>query len=261
MNSTYIVLGFNDWGGTGGGAKVLSLIYTDGSNTTLTSDGVKVEAYKIPTTLHIETGGHSKLFYVVVVTTDFSAGISPTSQNGRWWYGGAAGDVVTYHLTVYAKDGLTGQALTGVTVKDGSGNVWTVNDGTSIEIPAGSHTLTFEKTGYWSTTATVDVQNDTSLFVVMYPSSAAFKFENFPSDISIPENTIYTLTFTFSPITTDATYNTYLSISGLSDLIEVQKDGSVISPNRASTTSATFPHQSRSASSSRRARSASTGSL
>ncbi|KUH33897.1 hypothetical protein APY94_03980 [Thermococcus celericrescens] len=133
---------------------------------------------------------------------------------------------VTFHFS----DGLTGQALSGVTVKEGDSTLGTLNDGDTLELPVSQHTLTFEKSGYWSTTATVDVQNDTSLSVVMYPSSAAFKFENFPESINILENTIYTLTFTLSPITTDAAYNTYLSISGLTSLLEVQKDGSTISP-------------------------------
>ncbi|MEO2152568.1 MAG: hypothetical protein ABGW50_07915, partial [Thermococcus sp.] len=84
--------------------------------------------------------------------------------------------------------------------------------------------------GYWSVTKTIDVQGDTSVSVEMYPSSSAFKLENFPANISIPENTIYTLTFTLSPIQTSATYNAYLSLSGLSDVLEVRKDGSVISP-------------------------------
>ncbi|WP_245610404.1 hypothetical protein [Thermococcus celericrescens] len=115
-------------------------------------------------------------------------------------------------------------------MKEGDSTLGTLNDGDTLELPVSQHTLTFEKSGYWSTTATVDVQNDTSLSVVMYPSSAAFKFENFPESINILENTIYTLTFTLSPITTDAAYNTYLSISGLTSLLEVQKDGSTISP-------------------------------
>ncbi len=134
---------------------------------------------------------------------------------------------VTFHLT----DALTGQPLTGVTVKDTDSTVLgTVDDGGSLELARGQHTLTFEKTGYWSVTKTIDVQGDMSVSVELYPSSAAFKLENFPSEITIPEHTVYTLTFTISPINTDATYNAYLSLSGLSDVLEVRKDGSVISP-------------------------------
>ncbi|WP_240922731.1 hypothetical protein [Thermococcus sp. Bubb.Bath] len=142
-------------------------------------------------------------------------------------------DVIPYtdNVQFSLKDALSGQSLSGVTVKDTDGTVLgTVDDGGTLELTKGTHTLTFEKNGYWSVTKTIDVQGDTSLSVQMYPSSAAFTLENFPTNISIPENTIYTLTFTLSPITTDATHNTYLSISGLQNLVSVEKDGSVVSP-------------------------------
>ncbi len=138
-----------------------------------------------------------------------------------------------YHaVAVNVKDGLTGQSLTGVTVKEGSTVLGTIDDGQSIELSTlkEQHTLTFEKNGYWSVTKAIDVQNDTSISVEMYPSSSAFKLENFPSNISILENTIYELTFTLSPIDTSATYNTYLSLTALSNILEVRKDGSLVSP-------------------------------
>ncbi|NJE75978.1 hypothetical protein E3E37_03445 [Thermococcus sp. ES12] len=135
-----------------------------------------------------------------------------------------------YFVQFSLKDALTGQALTGVTVKEGDTVLGTLDDGGTLGLTPGTHTLTFEKQGYWSVTKTIDVQSDMSVSVEMYPSSAAFKLEDFPADITIPENTIYTLTFTLSPIDTSATYNTYLSLSGLSDIIEVRKDGSAISP-------------------------------
>ncbi|WP_240921894.1 hypothetical protein [Thermococcus sp. ES12] len=115
-------------------------------------------------------------------------------------------------------------------MKEGDTVLGTLDDGGTLGLTPGTHTLTFEKQGYWSVTKTIDVQSDMSVSVEMYPSSAAFKLEDFPADITIPENTIYTLTFTLSPIDTSATYNTYLSLSGLSDIIEVRKDGSAISP-------------------------------
>ena len=133
---------------------------------------------------------------------------------------------VTFHFT----DGLTGQPLTGVTVKEGDTVLGTIDDGGTLELTKGTHTLTFSKDGYWSVTKTIDVQGDMSLSVEMYPDSAAFKLENFPTEIKIPENTLYMLTFTLSPIETSATYNTYLSLSGLSNIISVEKDGSAISP-------------------------------
>ncbi len=128
------------------------------------------------------------------------------------------------------RDGLTGQPLEGVTVKENGTAIGTVDDGGTLKLVRGPHVLTFEKDGYWSVTKTVNVGDNTSVSVEMYPSSAAFKLENFPANISIPENTIYELTFTLSPIQTSAAYNTYLSISGLSNIIEVRKDGSAISP-------------------------------
>ena len=157
---------------------------------------------------------------------DFTTSDGDLTGSSYWVY--------TYHLAYHSvtfslKDALTGQSLTGVTVKDGDVILGTIDDGGTLNI-TGTHTLTFEKTGYWSETLTIDVTSDMSVSVEMYPSSAAFKFENFPVNISMPENTIYTLTFTLSPIDTSATYNTYLSLSGLSDILEVQKDGSAISP-------------------------------
>ncbi|WP_324734946.1 hypothetical protein VFC49_07020 [Thermococcus sp. SY098] len=128
------------------------------------------------------------------------------------------------------KDALSGQSLTGVTIKEGNTTIGTIDDGQSLELTKGTHTLTFEKQGYWSVTKTINVQSDMSVSVVMYPSSAAFQFLNFPSDIQVYENSIYELTFTLSPISTQATYNTYLSLSGLSDVFEVRKDGQTISP-------------------------------
>ncbi|EHR77951.1 hypothetical protein OCC_02832 [Thermococcus litoralis DSM 5473] len=135
-----------------------------------------------------------------------------------------------YNVLFNLKDALTGQGLTGVTVKEGNTTLGTISDGESLTLSRGTHNLTFEKSGYWSVTKTIDVQSDMSVSIEMYPSDTAFKFLNFPSDIQVYENTIYELTFTISPITTDATYNTYLSISGLNNLLEVKKAGQAISP-------------------------------
>lgn len=137
-------------------------------------------------------------------------------------------DTVNVYFSLH--DALTNQPLSGVTVKEGDTTLGTIDDGGSLELAKGTHELVFEKQGYWSVTKTIDVQGDMTVSVEMYPSSAAFKLENFPANISIPENTIYTLTFTLSPVDTSATYNTYLSLSGLSDVLEVRKDGSAISP-------------------------------
>lgn len=177
-----------------------------------------------------------KFRFVFFSDTDYSSGI-PAYSGVSGAKGVDAANIiqiqyspVRYSVLVSLKDALTGQPLSGVTVKEGDTTLGTIDDGGSLELAKGTHELTFEKTGYWSVTKTIDVQSDMTVSVEMYPSSAAFKLENFPSDITIPENTIYELTFTLSPIQTSATYNTYLSLSGLSDIIEVRKDGSVISP-------------------------------
>ena len=133
-------------------------------------------------------------------------------------------------VTFYLKDALSGQSLTGVTVKENGTILGYVDDGGSLELQKGTHTLTLEKQGYWSTSITIDVQSDMNVSVELYPDSAAFIFKNFPSDIQVYENSIYELTFTLSPIDTSATYNTYLSLSGLSDVLEVRKNGQLISP-------------------------------
>jgi len=177
-----------------------------------------------------------KFRFVFFSDTDYSSGIGAYSGVSGANGVDAANIIqipyspVRYSVLVSLKDALTGQPLTGVTVKEGSTVLGTIDNGQSLELTEGTHDLAFEKQGYWSVTKTIDVQGDTSVSVEMYPSSAAFKLENFPSNITIPENTIYELTFTLSPIDTSATYNTYLSLSGLSDIIEVRKDGSVISP-------------------------------
>jgi len=137
----------------------------------------------------------------------------------------------SYNVQFSLKDALTGQSLSDVTVKDANGNVLgVIDDGGVIQLAKENYTLTFEKTGYWSVTKTINVQSDMSVTVEMYPSSTAFQFLNFPSSIDVYENSIYELTFTISPIDTSATYNTYLSISGLSNVLEVKKAGQVVSP-------------------------------
>nr|WP_240912041.1 MULTISPECIES: carboxypeptidase-like regulatory domain-containing protein [unclassified Thermococcus] len=161
---------------------------------------------------------YSGICVMVVYTSDQPEGVQSYELSKPY--------LVTFHF----KDALTGQTLSDVTVKEGNSVLGTFNDGDTLALIVGNHTLTFEKTGYWSVTKTIEVQDDMTVTIEMYPSSAAFKLENFPADITIPENTIYTLTFTLSPIDTSATYNTYLSLSGLSDVLEVRKDGSVISP-------------------------------
>ena len=142
----------------------------------------------------------------------------------------AFGDYLFRTVTFNIKDASTGQSLSGVTVKEGNTVLGTVEDGQSLDLAKGTHNLTFEKSGYWSVTKTINVQSDTSVSIEMYPSSVAFKFLNFPSDIEVYENIIYELTFTISPIDTSVTYNTYLSIGGLSNIIEVKKAGQVITP-------------------------------
>ena len=132
---------------------------------------------------------------------------------------------VKFHLT----DGLTGQPLTGVTVKEGSNVLGTIDDGQSLELTKGTHTLTFEKQGYWSETVTVDVQQDMSVSVQLYPDTAAFRISA-PASITTFENTITEVTFTISPIKTDAAYNAYLSLGGLSDIIEVKEGSNTLSP-------------------------------
>lgn len=151
------------------------------------------------------------------------------SVDEPWAYIEGYVDSYEKEITFYLKDALTGQPLQGVTVKEGGTVLGTIDDGGVLNLTKGTHTLTFEKSGYWSVTKTI-VQSDMSVSVEMYPSSTAFQFLNFPSDIQVYENSIYELTFTISPITTDATYNTYLSISGLNNVLEVKKAGQVITP-------------------------------
>jgi len=126
-------------------------------------------------------------------------------------------------------NGLTGQGLSNVSIYENGSQIATVSDGQTLELAIGKHVLTFKKDGYWSVTETIDVKGDMGVSVELYPTSAAFKFEGFPANISIPENTIYKLTFTITPISTSATYNTYLAISGV-DVVKVLKGSSEVSP-------------------------------
>lgn len=173
-------------------------------------------------TYDISTHNTFDVSYVVIRANDDTFDIASV----KW----VSVSPITHTVSFSLADGLTNQPLSGVTVKENGTVLGTIDDGGSLELAEGTHTLTFEKTGYWSVTKTIDVQGDTSVSVEMYPSSAAFKLENFPAEIKIPESTIYELTFTLSPIDTSAAYNTYLSLSGLSDVLEVRKDGSAISP-------------------------------
>lgn len=49
-------------------------------------------------------------------------------------------------------------------------------------------------------------------------------------DIRVYENSICELTFTLIPTDDTATYNTYLSLSGLTNVLEVRKNGQLVSP-------------------------------
>lgn len=187
------------------------------------------------TSLTLDFGNITEIFFGTAGGSNFAQGSDSftvaSDDNAKYVtvYSFVAGEEMHY-ITFSLKDALTGQALTGVTVKENGQVLGTLDDGGTLELAKGTHALTFEKSGYWSVTKTIDVRSDMRVSVEMYPDSAAFRLENFPAEIKIPENTIYTLTFTLSPIQTSATYNTYLSVSGLSDVIEVRKDGSAISP-------------------------------
>ena len=157
-------------------------------------------------------------------------GFQTSSTVGEWLVYSIEVELPLFNVQFSLKDALTGQSLTGVTIKEGNTTLGTISDSESLQLEPGAHTLTLEKPGYWSTTVTVTIPDQLNVSAEMYPSSTAFNFLNFPSDIQVYENTIYELTFTISPITTDATYNTYLSISGLSNVLEVKKAGQVITP-------------------------------
>ncbi|CUX78207.1 peptidase associated/transthyretin-like domain-containing protein [Thermococcus chitonophagus] len=133
----------------------------------------------------------------------------------------------TAPITINIKDALTNQPLDNVVVKEGDQVLGTINSGDSIELPKGTHTLTFEKSGYWSVTKTIDVQSDMTVEVEMYPSSAAVMIEA-PSNITTFENTLTEVKLQIEPIAQEATKNAYLSVSGITPL-EVRKGASIIS--------------------------------
>ena len=133
---------------------------------------------------------------------------------------------VTFNL----KDAVTGQSLSDVTVKEGNVTLGTISDGGSLILDGGlQHTLTFEKSGYWSVTKTIDVLSDMSVTVEMYSTTVGFMITA-PAEVTTFENTITEVTFTISPFDVSVAYNTYLAISGLSNIIEVKKAGQVITP-------------------------------
>lgn len=157
-----------------------------------------------------------------------------TAHDSSWW---AAVDVAnvkvqyeTYFVTFNLKDALTSQPLTGVTVKEGDTVLGTIDNGGSLELTKGTHTLTFEKSGYWSTTKTIDVQGDMSVSVEMYPDTAAVMIKNLPDQLTFYEHSTGEFSFTLSPIDTSATYDAYLSFTGLDNIVEVEKGGRTISP-------------------------------
>ena len=177
---------------------------------------------------HDDYGNACKIGLIFVGSDE---GFSPASNFPESSY-----EVASYTLNVGLKNvafhitnALTNQPLTGVTVKEGDTVLGTVDDGGTLELAKGQHTLTFEKSGYWSETVTVDVQQDMSISVQLYPDTAAFRISA-PASITTFENTITEVTFTISPIKQDAAYNTYMSISGLSDIIEVKEGSNTLSP-------------------------------
>lgn len=171
-------------------------------------------------------GSYTSDYEEIDVDTDLSAAgidtamvVSITPFVGVWedgstntWHVYSIEVIMPSHdVTFSLKDALTGQSLSGVTVKEGDTVLGTIDDEQSLQLEIGNHTLTFEKTGYWSVTKTIDVQSDMSVSVEMYPDTAAFKITA-PAEVTTFENTITEVTFTVSPINTEATYNTYLSL-------------------------------------------------
>lgn len=188
-------------------------------NTTLGTidDGGSLELQKGTHTLTLEKAGYWSETITIDVQSDMNVSVELYPSSAQ--------------VTFYLKDALTGESLTGVTVKENGMILGTIDDGSSLSLSTlTNHTLTIEKSGYWSTTLTIEVLSNMNVSVELYPDSAAFKFLNFPSNIQVYENSIYELTFTLTPISAQATYNTYLSLSGLSDVLEVRKDGQLISP-------------------------------
>ena len=133
-------------------------------------------------------------------------------------------------VTFSLKDALTSQPLQGVTVKEGNSTLGTVDDGGSLELTKGTHTLTFEKQGYWSTTKTIDVQDDMSVSVELYPDSASVMIKDLKEPLQFYEHSTGEFSFTLSPIDTSATYDAYLSFTGLNNIVEVDKNGNAVSP-------------------------------
>lgn len=132
-------------------------------------------------------------------------------------------------VTFDLKDGLTGQSIAGVMVKENGAVLGTVDDGGSLYLQKGIHTLTFEKSGYWSVTKTIDVQDDMSVSVEMYPNTAAVKFTNVPENLTFYAGTINTVSFTIEPIQESAAKNAYISFSGITPL-NVRINGQVVTP-------------------------------
>ena len=75
----------------------------------------------------------------------------------------------TYNVQFSLKDALTGQSLSGVTVKENDTVLGIINDGDILQLENGTHTLTFEKSGYETVTQTIDVQDNMTVTIQMTP--------------------------------------------------------------------------------------------
>ena len=130
--------------------------------------------------------------------------------------------LVTFNL----EDALTGQSLSGVTVKENGTVLGTISDGESLQLMEGTHTLTFEKSGYWSVTKTIDVQSDMSVTVEMYPDDYVMMVSSQVSDVYQYSQGVATLQVSVVE-GSGYGYSTKVSISGV-EVTKVTWDGGVI---------------------------------
>uniref|UniRef100_A9A6T1 PEGA domain-containing protein n=1 Tax=Methanococcus maripaludis (strain C6 / ATCC BAA-1332) TaxID=444158 RepID=A9A6T1_METM6 len=101
----------------------------------------------------------------------------------------------------------------------------TVSNNQDVSLPRGTHELIFEKSGYWSETRTVTVDELlTELSIRMYPESVFFKISNTPSLIQTYSNSEVNIALNIDP--NDYAYGVKLYLTG-QEVLDVRDSSNV----------------------------------
>jgi len=84
-----------------------------------------------------------------------------------------------YYITFDIRDALTGKNLDNVILTDENGNTWTINSGSTLEMKRGTHILNISKAGYDSKIISLNVENNETVRLELYPEGYLEAFDYF----------------------------------------------------------------------------------